>query len=169
MRIGLIAYSFALGKTEPNPCNVRLARAVERIVREEAVKGNEVIVVAQWEVALALSRKPSLVVYEHRQKGMYLDSEEVTAQAVSLFEAWKITEVIPVANPFLQLFKCRKLVRNVGLTPLRRRIGWIGFDKESLQWWTRGPVRLLTGTALHVSVGYRGKHTDVGHNNKPAR
>ena len=32
---GLVAFSFALGKEEPNPCNVRLARAVRRIIRKE--------------------------------------------------------------------------------------------------------------------------------------
>ncbi|OGD32578.1 hypothetical protein A3C91_01760 [Candidatus Azambacteria bacterium RIFCSPHIGHO2_02_FULL_52_12] len=169
MRIGLIAYSFALRETEPNPCDVRLAQAVERIVKEEVEKGNEVIVIAQWEVALALSIEPALVVREHRQKGAYLDSEEVTSQAIPIFEGYRITEVIPVANPFLHLFKCRKLVRSAGLTPLRRRIGWIGFDKDSLQWYTRGPAHLLVYTALQVSVGYRGKHIDVDRNNKLAR
>jgi hypothetical protein len=47
---GLVVFSFALRAAveEPNPCNVRLANVVRRIVKREV---DQVVVVAQWEVA----------------------------------------------------------------------------------------------------------------------
>jgi len=88
---------------------------------------------------------------------MYLDSEEITSQATPLFLRHGITKVIPVANPFLHLFKCKKLIRRAGFVSLSRRVGWVGFYKNSLQWYTRGPIRLLAYAALQFLFGYHGK------------
>lgn len=153
---GLVAFSFALGRKEPNPCNIRLTHAVSRIVGEE---GEPVIVVPQWEIAL--TAPPSLtiphVVREHRQAGEYLDSKEVMAQAAEVFRPLGITEVIPVANPFIHLLQCRILVRQFGFIPVKRKIGWIGFYHDSLQWWTRGPLETTFYSALVVVTGRRGR------------
>ena len=160
---GLVAFSFALGKNEPNPCNVRLADEVERIV---LYSSEPLIIVAQWEIAKALTQRDfqhqlPLVhqfhsVERHRQ-GAYLDSEEVMAQAAILFRNHGVRQVTPVANPFLHLWKCRQLVRKAGFTVRNRKIGNIGFYPESDQWWTRGPVQLLAYTALQVATGRRGR------------
>ncbi len=153
---GLVAFSFGLGAVEPNPCNVRLAQAVQRIVSEES---EPVVVVAQWEIALALNSLPlDYVVKRHRREGAYLDSNEVMAQAAGIFRRHGVTEVIPVANPFLRLAstKCRAFVRKEGFTPLDRKVGWIGFYPESLQWWTRGPIHLTLYSALQLLTGYHG-------------
>ena len=151
---GLVAFSFASGAIEPSLCNRRLARAVERILDKEK---EEVVVIAQWEIASSTWASLACVVKEHRQKGAYLDSDEVMAQAARVFNERGITKVIPVANPFLHLAKCRTLVRDAGFTPIKQKIGWIGFYRESLQWWTRGPFRLLLYAVLIKLTGRRGR------------
>jgi len=152
---GLVAFSFALGENEPNPCNVRLARAVRHIVGTES---EELVRVAQWEVARALLPLPmARVVRGHRSNRAYLDSEEVMSQAAEVFRELGITEVIPVANPFLHLTKCRALVRKEGFIPLKRKIGWIGFYWKSIQWWTRDPFRFLLYAVLQKLTGWRGR------------
>lgn len=153
--IGLVAFSFGLSSHEPSRCNTRLSRAVRRIVNNE--KG-EVIVVVQWEIALSLaSLSITNVVERHRRKDIYLDSDEVMAQAAKVFREHGITRVIPVANQFLHLRKCRDLVIKAGFVPEMREFMKIGFYKESLQWWTRGPLRLLFYAVLQKLTGRRGK------------
>ena len=152
---GLVAFSFGLGKNEPNRCNRRLAGAVRFIVAGER---ESVLVISQWEITKALKSIPiAYVVKKHRIRGRYLDSEEVMAQAAKILRKHRITEVIPVANPFLHLIKCRALVRKEGFEPLKREIGWIGFYPESIQWWTRGPFRFLLYVILQILTGWRGK------------
>lgn len=152
---GLVAFSFALRKNEPNPCNVRLAQATEVIVKKE---GNDVIVVAQWEIARALKSVSSpYVIEKHRTEGEYLGSEEIWLQAVEVFKKHGVTEVIVVANPFLHLTKCRMLVKKSGFIPLKRKVGWIGFDRASLQWYARGPLRALLYAILQQFTGWHGR------------
>lgn len=150
---GLVAFSFGLCKQEPNPCNVRIAQEVERIVREE---GEPVAVVAQWEVARALKTRPECTVILHA-KGEYLDSEEVMRQAAEFFQRRGIQTVIPVAQPFLQLWKCQGLVERAGFSIARRTVQRIGFCTASEQWWTRGPIRLLLYAVLQCLFRWRGK------------
>jgi len=150
---GLVAFSFALGAEEPNPCNVRLAEAVKRIVEAE---GSQVVVVAQWEVARALetlSCQAHHIVYS--EPNVYLNSDMVMTKAADWFHGYHITEVIPVAQPFLHLPMCRQLVRRHSFTVLKRRVGWIGFYGQSLQWWTRDPIRLLFCAILFKLTGHR--------------
>jgi hypothetical protein len=153
LKIGLVAYSFALGKTEPNPKNILLAEEVERTVKEETALGNEVAVVSQWEIAEALKIKPFHVV---RQKEDYLDSDMVTAEASEVFHQQGVTQVIVVANPFLHLWLCRSRVQKAGFEVIKKKIKKIGFYKDSLQWWTRGPIRLIFYLIRMKLTGKRG-------------
>jgi hypothetical protein len=155
VRRGIVVFSFALSSEEPNRCNRRLARAAERIIAQELMlTGKRPIVIAQWEVAAAMLFPPDLIVREHHIPGKYLDSNEVMAQAAEFLRKLHVTEVIPVAQPFLQLGKCVSLTRKEGFRPLRRDIGWIGFYRKSIQWWTRNPILLVVGAVLQVLFGY---------------
>lgn len=146
---GLIAYSFGSERCETNR---RLAGEVERLVFRER---DRLVVVAQQEIDQALRViAPDLIISEHREPGKYLDSREVTAQASEFFRFIGITEVIPVANPFLHRVYCEMLIWKEGFTPVRRRIGWVGFCKTSTQWWTRGPIQLLF-YVVRMFFGYR--------------
>lgn len=154
---GLVAFSFGLGHVEPNPCNVRIAKEAERIVAQE---NRKVIVVAQWEVDLQLqhdSQPPALSV-EKLADGSYLGSEEVWEAAKLLFKEQGITEIIPVAQTFLHLWKIKQMITRDGFTVIARPIGKIGFDKESTQWWCRGPIQLAVYSAMQLVSGYRGHH-----------
>ena len=154
--IGIVAFSFARHLiNEPNPCNVRLAAEIERLIK--GAEGSA-LVVSQWEVNLALPLGTAgYSVIEHRSLDEYLDSEEVMSQAAEFFRKHNITRVIVVAQPFLQLAKCRKLARTEGFTVIKKKINKIGFYKDSSQWWTRGPVRLLAYAVLQILFGRRGK------------
>jgi hypothetical protein len=64
-------------------------------------------------------------------------------EADAIFREHSVTHVVPVANPFVHLIKCMRLVRNKGYRLVNGQVTWIGFDKKSDQWWTRGPFVLL--------------------------
>ena len=157
---GMIVFSYALRDEEPNLCNVRLAKAVFRIVDE---LDEPIVLVSQRTVLLALRQLGAPVAKIHvveKRLGEYEGSEEVVKQATEVFLERRITEVIPVAQPFLQLTKCVQLVRKAGFrTPsfwkLCRMIGWIGFDPKSKQPGTRGPVRSVLYTIRQMLFGYR--------------
>jgi hypothetical protein len=156
--IGLVVFSFALRHQEPSPCNIRLAKSVERIAATE-----QLTIAAQWEVARALRADGFTVTIsvEPPADGSYLGSEEVWEEAKALFDTLGITEVIPVANPFLHLWKVRKLIEDDGFTVINKRVGWIGFDSspQNIQWWCRGPLRLtLYAIRQKLSSARGGNH-----------
>jgi len=159
-KAGIVAFSFALGEKEPNPCNRRLACEVDRIARKLREENKEVVIVSQWEVAEGLKELeigPDLVITEHRQKGSYLDSDEVAFQAAIFLHDQGVMEVVPVAHPFLHLTKCQKLLRKAGFKVRKEKIRYIGFYPESKQWWTRGPLHLFLYAILQVLFERRGR------------
>lgn len=150
---GIIALSFGLGSQEPSPCNRRIAREVGKIFLKEE---KPILLACQWEIARALPSDVPIAVVIGNHRGTYLDSQEVISRATDLFKEVGVDEVIMVAQPWLHLQKCRRLVRQAGFKVIRRRIGWIGFYKDSLQWWTRGPLQLLAYAVLQRFTGRRG-------------
>lgn len=153
---GMIVYSFAWRHYGHSPCNIRLAMAAQQIIKAEK---DLVIVFAQRTTAQILQALGVKCHTVKKQPG-YEGSEEPTRQATELFRQNGITEVIPVAQPFLLLTKCIWLVRKEGFqTPsfwkLARMIGWVGFDWHSVQPATRGPLRLVFYTILQILFGYR--------------
>lgn len=156
--IGIIAFSFALrNDAEPNPCNVRLAKAVERIETKLEKEGHKVIVIAQWEIARQLARdheKADRVVHQ-LPDGKYLGSKEVLDAAVPVLKDRAIRTVVPVAQPFLHLFLVKRSIKAKGYEIRNEEIGHIGFDKKSDQWWTRSWWQLVIYSGLTI-LGYHG-------------
>lgn len=159
MAILVVAYSFALRKQEPNPCNVRIARETERIVTELRNAGEEVFIVAQWEVARQLERDgfTADLIVGLLPGNKYLGSAEVWSAAEEFGKSAGVTVAIAVAQPFLHLPMVRRMMRSSGWKVREVPIGKIGFDPSPLntQWWTRGPKRLVLYSALTL-VGYHG-------------
>lgn len=168
--LGVVAFSFAYRGPdgEPNPCNVRLAKAVERTL--DAVTA-DVVLVAQWEVSRVLRRTSISVDHtvEQPADGSYLSSEQVWAEARDLFRAKGVQTVVPVAAPFLQMFKVKNLIRAAGFRVETHRIGHVGFDRSrlNLQWWTRGPVRLVLYALLQAATRHRRTVDSLGANGSP--
>jgi hypothetical protein len=159
--IGVIAYSFGLrlpAENEPGPCNIRVGNATKRICRELEQQGYEPVVVTQWEVARWLDEigQEYMLSVGLNDDGTYLDSEGIWQAAKDIFEVSGIDEVVIVANPFLHLTKCKGMSRKDGFTVKNMHVGWIGFDEESSQWWTRGPARLVAYAVLQQFAGVRG-------------
>jgi hypothetical protein len=131
--LGIVTFSFALrsDEQEPGPCNVRLGRAAMRIIASTWRPA----IVSQWEVSRYLTSAGIVVAVtvQPRPDGTYLSSEDIWSRAKVLFEELGVSEVIPVAQPFLHLRKVRRLMAADGYTVHRRRIGWIGFDRQSAQ------------------------------------
>ncbi len=153
---GMIVYSWAWRKGEDSPCNVRLALAAKRIAEAQS---EPVVIHAQRTTAKVL-RELGVECYATDRQPGYEGSEEPNCQATKLFKEMGITEVIPVANPFVHLIKCISLVKAEGFkTPsflsLCQMIGWIGFDRKSVQPQTRGPIRLFLYTVAQIVFGYR--------------
>ena len=151
-------FSFGLRRPgqEPNPCNVRLARATQRVLDETAAR---VVLVAQWEVALALPSSATAHVVERPVDDRYLDTERVWAQAAPVLRQAGVHRVVAVAQPLLHRSKAHRLIRRDGFEPVRPRIGRIGFDSSfrNTQWWTRGPLRLLLYAVLQSVTGRAGR------------
>lgn len=153
---GMIVYSFAWRTEGHSPCNIRLAEAAKRI---DAMDTEPIMIFAQRTTARALKELGISCHIVQKVPG-YEGSEEVTRQAAELFRKHGIVEVIPVAQPVLQLTKCILLIRKEGFITqpfqhLAGQIGWIGFDACSVQPATRDPIRLVLYTVCQTLFGYR--------------
>lgn len=154
---GMIVYSFAWRRKGHSPCNIRLAKAATRIAKAQS---EPVLILAQRTTARILRELGIECHVVQKRPGVYEGSEEPTRQAVEIFREKGIKEVIPVAQPLLQLTKCIQLVRKedfrtLSFWKLARMIGWIGFDWLSVQPATRDPFRLVFYTARQILFGYR--------------
>jgi len=97
-------------------------------------------------------------VTKHRDGVSYLDSDEVILQSVDAFKAQGgVDEVVIVANQFIHLQGARSKAKGFGLKVRKLPIHWIGFDKKSDQWQTRGPVRAFVYTVGRVFFGRFGQ------------
>lgn len=155
--IAIAAFSFGLVEKEPGKCNIRLAKAVKHILAAQIERGNKTIILAQWEIALWLKSHNIDVTLsiEPLADEHYLGSEEVWEQMKSVARAHNITQVIPVVER-LQRIKVQKLIKADGFQLLPRRVGWVGFDRSSTQWWTRGPLQLLYYAVRQKFAGLHG-------------
>jgi len=157
MTTGIVALSFAKRVEEPNPVNKKLAKATDWIDDELQQIGESTVVVAQWEIGLALE---SNMFYEvgpedATVKGgdkKYLDSQDVLNKAFEVFRSYKITDVVVVANPFLHKGAVESMVRKAGFNVVKTKIPWVGFDNSplNLQWWCRGAVRFVSYLGLQA-------------------
>ena len=124
--IGLIAFSYGLEAVEPSICNRTLAANVVDIWDKEP---ENVLVVAQWEVALALPSSFDAHVVRPRYDG-YLSSRDVVEEAKNYFKTRGVTNVIPVAQPFLQLRAVCGHLAAAGLKVERRPLRRIGHNPQ---------------------------------------
>lgn len=156
--VAIVAFSFGqrAPDEEPGPCNTRLARLTRQLLEQATAP---VVVVAQWEVARGLPAAADPHIVAPRPDGHYLDTESVWATAVPVLRRHGVRRVIAVAQPLLHRAKAHKLIRRDGFEPVRRPIGWIGFDssRRNTQWWTRGPVRLVLYALLQAVTGRAGR------------
>ncbi len=151
---GFVIFSFGLraAEQEPGPCNERLGHEALRLIKHV---GDEAVIVAQWEVARglkALGVGSDLVV--EPSGGGYLDSRGVWEEAKQLFAARGVTEVVPVAHPFLHLNAVKKMIRRDGFRVIDHKIGKIGYDPDprNTQPWTRSAPALLK-YAIRIKFG----------------
>jgi hypothetical protein len=151
MTTGIVALSYAKRAKEPNPVNVKLARITDAFDDEAQSIGEPTIVVAQWEIALALPAKPYLIVSQEDATGLdrggkpYLSTQDVLDKAFEVFHDFGITDVIVVANPFIHLQGAKSIVKRAGFNVMNYKMPWVGFDNSplNLQWWCKGPARTL--------------------------
>lgn len=159
--VGIVALSYAKRANEPNPVNKRLARATDNANDELQQGGVATVVVAQWEISLALQELGApahftvsldAATQPARDGSLYLDSSDVLREAFAVFRELDITHVVVVANPFLHLAAVKAMVRKAGFTIIGYKVPWVGFDnsKENLQWWCKGPIRFITYLGLQV-------------------
>ena len=152
LREAILGLSFGIKKSGHTKSNKALAGVVERVFDKKGLQ-----VILQKELAECVDFPLSLVIKEHRIKGQYLDSDEVIAQAIIYLKANKINSVWLIAHPLLQRTKCRILLKKSGFKVRIPRTGKIPFDKDSLQWWTRGPLRTLVYAILQKFTGRKGR------------
>jgi hypothetical protein len=137
----IFGLSYGYRKNDPGPINLALAKVIER----EKEINPELEIIAQWEIAACLKNKPTFIIKEHREKGKYLDTDEVIVQAVEYFKANNIKAIRLVAFPFLHRYLCRYFLKRIDPTLQVKIIktGWIPFDKESEQFLAISPLHAL--------------------------
>lgn len=160
MRVGVLVLSFAKreDRLEPNPVNIALAEVADEIIIRLLENGDEPIVVAQYETDRAMLFRPAYVVTPDdaslKPNGTYyLDSADVIRLGSAEFKSRGARYVVVVANPWIHLPICRALVKKQGFWIVRQyKIPPVGFDNSeyNLQWWFKGPIRLLAYTGLQV-------------------
>lgn len=157
MATGIVALSFAKRIVEPNPVNRRLAAITDSIDDELQSGGEMTMIVAQWEIALALPVQPQRIVRpeDARPKpdgSTYLDSQDVLDKAFEIFRLYEITDVVVIANRFIHRRVVESMVRSAGFKVVKAKIPTVGFDSssENLQWWCKGPVRMIIYSGIQV-------------------
>ena len=97
--------------------------------------------ILQWEIADALLTKPKelslYIIREHRDKGEYLDTEEVLFQTKEIMDerGWKRAMVF--AHPW-HIWRVKKQAEKAGIEVIIPPwLNSIPFDPKSDQWWTR--------------------------------
>lgn len=162
--IGVVVFSFALrlSEQEPNPCNIRLAKAAEQIIRDIRVAGDEPILISQWEGVKQLEADGYVPVHvvQLRADGSYLDSKAVWEEARQvLWEQYDVVNIVVVAQPFLQLRSVQKMIKQADFTVIKSKIPWIGFDNTwiNTQPWTKSALALLMyAVKLKLGIGMHG-------------
>jgi len=160
MKVGIIALSFGIGKDGPGLSNSDLANSIEWLLislKKPPGGLSDVKAVFQWEIAAEINIRPHeltrtsscLVKTVYGKAGQYLDSATVIAEAKEpLADA---DEIYIVAMPFLHGWLCKRLAEKACLHNVKvYKDHKINFDLRSMQWWTRGPIRLLIYSALHM-------------------
>ncbi len=141
LKEAVFGLSFGYRKNDSGPINLALAKIIDR----EKEISPELEIIAQREIAACLKNEPAFVIREHRQKGMYLDTDEVVAQATEYFKTNSIKTIRLAAFPFLHRSLCRHLFKKAD--PMLQikiiKTGWIPFDRHSEQFLARGPLRAL--------------------------
>lgn len=151
--VGVLAASFSLEEQEPNPCNMRLGDEAIRVCKQLIEQGHTPILAVQWEIGLALQQKGTIEEGEWREfiqsggwayeeigqdeDGSYLGTKEVFERALPFFKKLGATRFVGVANPFIHQPYLYWLARGHGMKLMWRHVRWIGFDKQSTQWWCR--------------------------------
>lgn len=153
-KVGIIAFSWGFGG-RVDPCNERLARAAQRAVWLLSEHGYVSIVVAQIEVSQYLSDVEH-VVRQSINTGAYLGTEEVAYQAADVFVRRGVQRVIVIANPFLHLRKCMRLMRAMDFEVIPFTVGRIGFNSYDRQWFPRGPLRTIAYAIAQKFFGLHG-------------
>ncbi|MDD5547362.1 MAG: hypothetical protein PHN74_00465 [Candidatus Pacebacteria bacterium] len=136
----VIAQSFGLRNGGPGLSN----EALVKIVKDIRCLKPKTLVIAQWEIGDQLGSFPNLqIIREHRERGKYLDTREVLAQAKEYCKKKNVgKKAIIVAHPEHYL-RVQWAAEKMGfkVTPIFTQ--QVPYDKESIQPWTRSKTRFI--------------------------
>ncbi len=160
----IIAFAFG-GRTNQQPGKSN--EALAQVVNSYQWANPNTVIVAQQEIAGQLKPAAGCTIRWHRKEGDYLDTDEVATQALIHLHNFDPTaewSILVAAQPFIHRFQAVGLVRKIALSryPMQRFIvrrlqtGRIPFDRESIQWWTRGPFRFFLYAIGRVALDRRG-------------
>lgn len=131
----VLGFSFGHRGEEPGLSNEVLAEAIKEFAPD--------VISVQWEIGKAIRKigvEPNHEVKEHRQKGLYLDTEECARQMVEFLEQEGLLDEDIYTTAYQDhLRRCRKtLINRFGVTTKPMPIiTEIPCDPKSYQWWTR--------------------------------
>ncbi len=150
----VLAQSFGRRKEGPGLSNETLARiAFYTSIISDSV---HLPLILQWEINSCFPAAGRTgVIRRHRQAGKYLDTREMLAQAweicqkpkgvyflpgVPINMPWK--KAIIVAHPD-HMWRVMRTAEKIGFEVMVADTSSVPYDKESVQWWTRGQARFI--------------------------
>lgn len=154
--IGIIGLTYGLRENEPSPNTRILAREFELARFTLQQLGEQVLTIAQWEINLALPDPADHIVWPYPDR--YLSTADVIGEAADFLNHAGSDEAVLVTRSGLHRRYSEKLAHQAGLKVLDAKTpGRLSYDPESLQWWTRGPLRELAHAAQQQLSGRPGR------------
>ncbi len=152
----VLGFSFGHRGQEPGLSNEAIAEAIQQFKPD--------IISTQWEIGKALRKLDIIPEHEvliHREKGHYLDTEEVARQMVEFIKNNDLTDKdIYLAAYRDHVTRCIKIFRKkfgIDTKPMPSEIE-IPCDPKSRQIWTRSPflfrLREAIAFPIYVFKGY---------------
>jgi hypothetical protein len=153
-KVGIVAFAFGQHQGDhpvAGISNSAIAHRTSNIRAGERARGNEVVVVTQWETALGLSysSEPDFCVSKFGSDTHHVDTKTVFDASMRHFKDQGVGRVVFVAQP-LHLFFIHLLVRTGrwstgGLavdSQYVKTMQHIPYDTSegNTQWWTKGPL-----------------------------
>lgn len=148
----IFAFSFGQGENKtPGSINQALAHSAKNLHQKTKLP-----ILAQWEIADALKKLKSKVVYSAYPQNGFMNTKEVADQFSVYSKKLKVKTVIVIAHPDHQ-YRCGEILKKLGFRVLFAKVedylpagGWQKFDcdkdgywPQSTHPWTRSRIKFI--------------------------
>lgn len=155
----VIGLSFGYGKEDAQGISNRML--IEGFRKHHPVIFDNTPMILQEELYECVKDLPMVrveLIISANRDGTYLDTETVLRKAIGFAKRHSYTEALILAHPFLHrryTIQKARAIAGASMKVKALKTGWVPFDPQSHQWWTRSPFHLL---AYGIRVALTGHH-----------